>query len=305
MGKGKLNSKLREFIVLIIAEAVAFGVASWIVFEFFSASEVINNAIVTLFVFAVGITVLIYGNVTKNRNLNGLAFGIFLLGVFVVIDKYEGFAVKISAFATLAVTIAAFASIEESRRTRKDNIEREGREIRERLIDEVAKWLRELEGHTLAEGATLTSKMSWIEDRLKGSPAIGFEQWVKVDELDLASVELSKITEAMGEVDYYQKLTLQLDEGLSKLIGVVREKMKERGGLRSEHIVCLQAGMEKALGGQLAGAVAKADDRTSGSASEEDVISGKLKGNALALWESIQAALARAIEIKTSFIRAG
>ena len=97
MGKGKLNSKLREFIVLIIAEAVAFGVASWIVFEFFSASEVINNAIVTLFVFAVGITVLIYGNVTKNRNLNGLAFGIFLLGVFVVIDKYEGFAVKISA----------------------------------------------------------------------------------------------------------------------------------------------------------------------------------------------------------------
>lgn len=300
-----MSNKLRQFIVLIIVEAVVFGLAYWFVFRFFSANEAINNAIVTLFIFAVGITIIIYGNVTKNRNLNGLGFGVFLFGVFVVIDKYEGFAVKISAFATLAVAIAAFASIEENRRIRKDNIERESRDRRERLVDEVAKWLRELEGHIFPASGTLMTKISRIEDRLKGSRAIGFEQWLKIDDLDLAVVELGNIIEAMKEVEYYQKLTLQLDEGLSKLIGVIRNKMKERGDLGAEDVIYLRDHIKKAKEGQSVDELPKDDNRTlerSGS-SEGDIISGKLERNAGALRESIQKAIERAIEIKTSFIQ--
>ena len=321
MRKGKLSGKLRQFIApmrkaklidkpwkliaLIILEVVVFGLGYYLTVRFFPVNEDIHNAIVILSIFAVGITVILHGNAKRNRKLNVLGFAVFLVAVFIVIDMYEGFAVKISAFATLAVALAAFASIEENRRVRQDSVERESRDRRERLVDEVAKWLRELEGHIFPEDSRLMTKISRIEDRLKGSPAIGVEKWLKIDDLDLAVVELVNIIKAMKEVEYYQKLTLQLDEGLSKLIGVIRNKVEERGDLRSEDIIYLRGHIKKAEEGQSVDELPKDDNRTlerSGS-SEGDIISGKLERNYGALRESIQKGIEKAIEIKTSFIQ--
>jgi len=151
---GKLIDKPWKIIVLIILEIAVFAFALWLTVSLLSASEDISNAIIILAIFSVGITIILYGNVTKHRNLNTLGFVLFLLAVFVVIDKYEGFAVKISAVAVLLVAFAAFMSIEESRRLREDN-----RRIREETLIQ--------ERHRLA----LERIRSWAEETISAITA--------------------------------------------------------------------------------------------------------------------------------------
>lgn len=141
MRMGELIDKPWKLIVLIILEVVVFGLVYWLLaVRFFPANEAIRNAIVILFILAVGITIILYGNVTRNRNLNVLGFAIFLFAVFVVIDRYEGLAVKISAFAALAVAFAAFAAIDENRRMRLEKREQEEKDRKERMLNEIISW---------------------------------------------------------------------------------------------------------------------------------------------------------------------
>lgn len=140
MRKSKLIDKPWKMAVLIIFEVAVFGLGFGLAVYVFSANEAIYNAIVILSIFAVGITIILYGNVTRNRNLNTLGFAFFLFAVFVVIDKYEGFAVKISAFAALLVAFAAFAVIEENRRMRLERRQQEERDRKERILNTIITW---------------------------------------------------------------------------------------------------------------------------------------------------------------------
>lgn len=305
MGKGKLIDRPWKLSVVVIVEGLVCGMGYWLAFRLLPSNLGLYNAIAILFLIVAGITVIAYGNGAKNSNFYILGFAFLLLGVFVAIDRYEGFDVKISAFATLIMAFAAFitiyVSIDEGRRSRQDSIEREKREKKERLIDEVGRWLRELEGNILAESSTVMSTISRIKDMLRGVKGVSFQQWVNVDELDRAVVELGNINEAFDDIEYYQKLTSQLDEGLCKLIGVVMEKVKERGSLQVEYIAYLRGEIKK---GEAVGGSAKNDDRGSerSGGREEDTIGGKLVKNARALGGSVQKALERVIEIKTSFV---
>lgn len=140
MRKGKLINKLWKFIALIILEAGVWVLGSWLVVRFLPANEAILNAIGVLFIFAVGITVILYGNATGNRNLNLMGFTVFLFAIYFVIDRYEGFAEKISAFATVAVAFAAFAATDENRRMRLERQEQEQKARKELMLNEIHDW---------------------------------------------------------------------------------------------------------------------------------------------------------------------
>jgi hypothetical protein len=308
MEKRKLLDRPWKLLVAIILEGVAAGAGAWITVVSHPFNVALYSAMLILFLFAGGITVVVYASVTKNTNFYVLGFAFLLLAVFVVIDRYEGFAVKISAFATLILAFAAFAaiyvSIDEGRRTRQRSMERESRDRKERLIDEVAKWLKDLEGHISPASRTLISKISQMEDRLKGSREVSFEQWLKVDDLDTAIAELGNIVDATNEAEYYEKLTLQFDEGLSKLIGVVTSEVKERGNLRVEHVTYIKNHWGKRNEGASAAELPKDDDRSSEGSrpDEEAIINGKLVRNARALRESIEKAIEKTIELKVRLI---
>lgn len=304
MHKGNLSKELRKLIAIIVLEIAVFGIAVGIVIRFFSGYADIYNAVIILLISAVGITLIVYGNARRNRYLNVLGFLILLFGVYTAIEVFEGFAAKISAFATLAVAIAAFAAIEENRRVRQDSIERESRDRKERLADEVAKWLRELEGHIFAVSGRLMATISEMEDRLKGSRGIGFEEWLKIMDLDLALEELGNVTEAMKEAEYYEKLTLQVDRGVSELIGVIRNNVEERQKIRLADVEYRRHDIRKTKEGQSVDELRKDDDRTleRSASSVEDTISGKLERNSGAIRESIQRAIEKTIELKVSLI---
>jgi len=323
MQKGKLSGKLRQFIapmrkarlidkpwkfiVLIILEVVVFGLAYWLLaVHFFPANEAIRNAIVILYIFAVGITIILYGNVTRNRYLNILGFAIFLFAVFVVIDRYEEFAVKISAFAALLVAFAAFAAIDENRRNRQDSIERESRDRKERLIDEVDKWLRELDGRIFPMPAgTLLSKISVIEDRMRRNPKIPFEKWLQVDDVDRRSVEVLGATEGIEEAVYYQKLTSQLNEELSSSIEVIVSNLEERLELFLAREKYPLDYSDKDKLSELNRALTENADRPLEGLglSDEVAIRVRIERNAGAVRKSILNAVDKTIEIKTSFIQ--
>lgn len=146
MCKDKLRDKQGKFIALIVSEIVVFGSAYFIVGRFFPAEQVIYDAILIVLIFAVGITIMLRGNATRNRGLSVAGFIVFLFAVFVVIYIYEGFAVKISAFATLAVAIAAFASYEENMRMRLERREEEKKAEKERMLNEIESWAKRLFG---------------------------------------------------------------------------------------------------------------------------------------------------------------
>lgn len=306
MRKAKLIDKPWKLIVLIILEVVVFGLAYWLLaVRFFPANEAIRNAIVILFIFAVGITIILYGNVTRNRYLNILGFAIFLFAVFVVIDRYAGFAVKISAFATLVLAFAAFAAVDENRRNRQDSIERENRDRKERSIDEVAKWLRELEGNILYKPRAIASGTEDLIRRIGRGPKIPLKTWLQMEDIDHALGEMNALAEGIKEAEYYKKLTSQLNEELSSLIEVIANNLKERRQLHVEGARYQPDYSAEAKKSQLINELIKNDDRPLEGLglSEEDIIIVRFGRNAGAIRKSILNAVDKAIEIKASFIQ--
>ena len=302
MRKGKLIDRPWKLIALIILEVVVFGLAFWLTVRFFPTIEAVHNAIVIVSILAVGITIIIYGNVTGNRKLNILGFAFFLFAIFVVIDRYEGFAVKISAFAALAVAFAAFAAIDENRRIRQDSVERESRERKGRLIDEVAKWLRDLEGRIFPKLGAITSG---IEDKLIGMPKIPIETWFRSRALDVALGEANALDEGIREAKYYQKLTSQLNEELSSLTEVIVNNLEQRRQIHTEAGRSRFDYSKKDEASQLVKELIENDDRPLEGLglSGQDIITVRFGRNAGAIRKSILKAVDKAIELKTSFIQ--
>ena len=306
MRKGKVIDKPWKLIVLIILEVVVFGLVYWLLaIRFFPTNEAIRNAIVILFILAVGITIILYGNVTRNRNLNVLGFAIFLFAVFVVIDRYEGFAVKISAFAALAVAFAAFAAIDENRRIRQDSVERESRDRKERLVDEVAKWLRELEGHVFYKPRAIASGTEDLIRRIGSDPKITAKTWLQMESIDRALDEMNTLAEGIKEAEYYQKLTSQLNEELSSLIEVIANNLKERRQLHVEGAGYQPDYSPEAEASQLIKELLEDADRPLEGLglSDQDILIVRFGRNAGAIRKSILNAVEKAIEIKVSIIQ--
>lgn len=311
MRKGNLIDSPRKLLVVIFLEAVVAVLGCWLALRFLPTDKAIslNNAIVILFLFAAGITVIVYGNVRKNRNFYILGFAFWLIAVFEVIDKYEGFAVKISAFATLIMAFAAFVSIyvsiEENRRIRQDSIGRESRDRKERLVDEVAKWLRELEGNVLFKPREIASGAEDLMRRIGRDPKISPKTWLQMENIDRALGEVNALAKGIKEAEYYQKLTLELNEELSSLIEVIANNLKERRQLYVEGARYQPDYVVEATKIQLVKELVDNDDRPLEDLglSEQDIIIVHFGRNANAIRKSILKAVEKAIDLKGSLIR--
>lgn len=233
MRMGELIDKPWKVIVLIILEIVVFGLAYWLLaVRFFPANEAIRNAIVILFILAVGITIILYGNVTRNRYLNILGFAIFLFAVFVVIDRYEGFAVKISAFAALVVAFAAFAAIDENRRMRSEKREQEQKDRKEHMLNEIHGWATKVLRNMLI-AARFTGSVSEYKKTLtecKYELLMSMAESIKVRAIcnnlslktQISASDEEKIKTSMGRVDK------SLASFVEKLLYLDIEKLKEQ-----------------------------------------------------------------------------
>ncbi|MFH0768849.1 MAG: hypothetical protein V1932_04710 [Chloroflexota bacterium] len=215
MRASKLIDKPWKLVVLIILEVAVFTSASWLTIHVLSANEAILNAIVILSIFAVGISIILYGNVARNRNLNTLGFALFLFAVFVIIDKYEGFAVRISAFAALLVAFAAFAAIEENRRLRFEKRQQEECDRKERLLNEIIEWAEDITTFSIDADVNLYLNLLSVGGKSKKEQEV---------ERSHRAILLSRILSISKKTEYMNIVTTNIRQELNNASIEVAEK---------------------------------------------------------------------------------
>jgi hypothetical protein len=272
------------------------------------------NAIITAgLLAAIGVTLIAVGKRKNKRTLRtyGSAFiagaGVYLFVVWADLREI------LTALAAMAAVFIAAYSIDESRRMRQDSIERENRDRKEWLVNEVAEWLRKLEDEVLSRRHPVKST---FEDMLRTGAKASLEIWLQLDRIDVALTETSVLSRSIREAEYYQKLTSRLDEGLSTFIGVIMSNLQQRRQLvfedaksphgemtRKIHDGTLRQEIEKNY--PLIRELIENDDRPLEGLglSNQDITVIHLGRNAKAIKQSVLDALDRAIELKTSLIQ--
>lgn len=120
----------------------------------------------------IGVLLIMIGNRKIKRMLRMVGIALCIsAGVILFIESAELRSILTALAAIIAVVIAAF-SIEQSRQVRKDSIDRESRDRKERLVNEVAEWLRELDGRIYPEQGVY---QSFARDALKATSGISPE----------------------------------------------------------------------------------------------------------------------------------
>jgi len=104
--------------------------------------------------------VIIYGRIRGKRSYINAGFAILLLSVIFFFIYLPEYASLFSAWAAMAVAIAAYTSIEENRRLRRDNKEREERDRKETLVNEIIKWAMEVANCSAQVGLPLVPGLS-------------------------------------------------------------------------------------------------------------------------------------------------
>ena len=269
-------------------------------------------AIVLVAVGIIAITLFAMGSLKTSRLLRTLGISLYVVFGVCLFIFWTHFREIITAFAAVAAAIIAAISIYQSRQMRQDSIERESRDRKERLVNEVAEWLRKLEDEVLVRRHPVKST---FEDMLRRGTKASLETWLQLDRIDVALTETSVLSRSIREAEYYQKLTSRLDEGLSTYIGVVMSNVKQRRELVLEDAKSPDGETtRKILDGTprqeiekdfaLKRELIENDDRPLEGLglSNQDITGIKLGRNAKAIKQSVFDALDRAIELKTGLI---
>jgi len=271
----------------------------------------ISTIIIVGVIAFIGVILLVVGMVVENRKsklilrMLGVAFLMGAgVGLFVMSTQAREILTALAAFA--AVIIAAF-SINESRRIRQDSIERENRDRKERLVNEVTEWLRELEGRIFPKIAPIMSGTEDTLRRISSSPEIPPKTWLQLENIDRALGEMNALREGIKEAEYYQKLTLKLDKELSRLIEVTANNLKQREQLVFEEAKLPSDYDEKEKESQLIKELIENDDRPLEglNLSDQAVATVRLARNTHTVRKSILNAVGKAIELKISLIEVG
>ncbi|MHB8105203.1 MAG: hypothetical protein ACYDG5_06655, partial [Dehalococcoidales bacterium] len=80
------------------------------------------------------------------KSIEWLAYAVFMVFVFAGIPTMKE---VIVAFASLAAVIIALLSFDQSRRIRQESLDKENRERKERLLNEIIEWAREINNSSL------------------------------------------------------------------------------------------------------------------------------------------------------------
>jgi hypothetical protein len=174
---------------------------------------------------AIGAALLVAGSRKNKRMLSvvGSAF-VASAGISLFINSTELREI-LTAFAAVFATIIAALSIYQTTLIRQDSVRRESRDRKERLLNEVTEWLRKLEDRVFTKPGSIKPR---LEDNLQKGREISQETWYQLEDLDVATVEMNALFQAIKEAEYHQKLASKLDEELGRKVGVVVNNLKRR-----------------------------------------------------------------------------
>ena len=255
----------------------------------------------------IGVILIMIGNRTIKRMLRMVGIGVCIsAGVLLFIESAELRDILTVLAAIIAVVIAAF-SIDQSRQMRKDSIDREIRDRKERLLNEVTEWLRELESHIYpALGILKSPTGEAITGTSKSQVEALYAQYKTSIAIASADVLVSNILKAQ----YYQRLSSKLDERIGGSVEVIVRNLAERLQLVREDMGSARdyakekaEKAEKARSDLMDTLIENADRPLEGlNLSEGAIRTIRFARNARAIRKAILDAVDRVIELRTSLI---
>lgn len=162
----RLIDKPWKLVVLLVVETVIFLAALWYSILSLIGNEDMYNGITVLWVSLMGFTIYLYGDVAKKPKLNTMGLAFLLFAVFLTIDRFEGYAIKISAFATLLVAIAAFVAILENKRLRTENRRLAVEERHMLAFEKIRNWAVQTSHALATPNSQVTLTPSWHKEEI-------------------------------------------------------------------------------------------------------------------------------------------
>lgn len=194
-----------------------------------------DTLIVPAAVAVIGIVLFVAGSAKLRPRLRHLGVGaVMVAGTFLFVASTP-FREILTASAPLVAIIIAVLSLTESRRLRQDSIERECRDRKQQLIDEVVEWLTELEGRIFPKPGPIASGTEDALRRIGRSRNIHPKVWLHLEDTEGILEEMHALYEGTKKAEYYRKLTSQLDPGLSSSMQAIIGKLTRRRQLHAEH----------------------------------------------------------------------
>jgi hypothetical protein len=267
----------------------------------------LDRAIMMVLVAAgiIALTLFLVGSWKNKRMVRGVGIALYIGFAVCLFIFWTDFREIITAFTAVAAVVIAAFSINESRRIRQDSMEREKRDRKERLVDEVAKWLRELEGRMFPKVSAMASGTEDTLRRISTSPKIPVTTWLQMDTVDRVLGEMQALAEGIREGEYYQKLTSQLSEELSSSIGLIVNNLKQRRELHVEDArYPLDLKDENTASKSVKELIENDDKPLEGSGLDDKaIVAVRLGRNAHAIRKAVVNAADKVIELKTSLIQ--
>ena len=267
-----------------------------------SVEQLLGLAVpILIILFTMGALVLLVLGVRRNSSRLFMS-GIVLVAIslIVTIREYPETGITLSALSIIAIAIFAGLTLFENRLIRRQNEQRENRDRKDRLLDEIINWLKGLESRIFPLGKTSKEILEEIDFATKKGISTETER-IMMD-LDRSTARLHSLATEIKEGEYIGKITSWLDSDLGRLIEITLSHLKQRRQLSLDSSLGPRIGKEE---NQLITELVKDDTKSLEglTLSEQGLTSVRLGRNAGAIRKSILNAIDKAIEIKMNLLK--
>jgi len=181
-------------------------------------------------VLLVGFIILAIGYSRKNRTVEVVGASLLIAVVIAFFVESQEVRDILVSFAIVVVAIISAANINELRDTRQQSAEKENRDRKERLLNEVIDWSKTAIKRIFPEVKPISEAIKEAKDKRKifELPDEAFEFTIRTED---AILESARLETEISEAEYLLKIATGIDDKLADLISTVVDKMKSRKDL--------------------------------------------------------------------------
>ncbi len=195
-----------------------------------SSLEILSTLISAAIVCIIGVILLFIGRKTSRPRIYWGGIGFVLTAGIVVFVEFKEIRDVLTALAAICAAFIAAYSIDETRRLRQDNVDRESRDRKERLLNEIIIWSKIAIKRIFTEVKPLSEAIKETKAKRKIFKLPDELFWSTIMTED-AILESTRLETEITEAKYLLKMATWIDDKLADLISIVVDKMKSRKDL--------------------------------------------------------------------------
>lgn len=259
----------------------------------------------------IGVILLLIGRKSNRRKLYRFGLAVVLTSFIALLVEFQEIREVLIAFAVIAAAIVAAYSMDEARRLRQDNADRERNDRKERYLNEIIAWLTGIEGRIFPSGRTMVEQ---VKESLAEMTAGGkrsntlAKELDRLRELDEGIFTMRALTKEIGDSRYSKDVAFGLDNTLCGEIKILLEHLQNR-----QDLILQMQEIKKELKGSLIENIDKEEYVKLLSVNETNIeklglskrgyLVAQISLNAHNVREQINKTISKAVELKTGLLK--